>query len=116
MVLNLAVVGLGRWGKVLVDSVQDKSSVVRFGKAVTRDPVGATAYCAVRGIAPIGSFANALSDLAIDGIVLATPHSHLSRQVIDCAVGLKLVFVKKTFAHRCSGCWCSGRGLQDFIL
>ena len=96
--LNFAIVGLGRWGKVLVDSVQDKSSVVRFIMAVTRDPVGATGYCAVRGIAPIGSFADALSDPAIDGIVLATPHSHHSRQVIDCAAARKPVFVEKPFA------------------
>ncbi|MCA3610945.1 MAG: Gfo/Idh/MocA family oxidoreductase [Methylobacterium sp.] len=94
---TLAIAGLGRWGKVLVDSVQGKSDKVRFGVAVTRDPAAAQAYCSPKGIRPISSLEAALADPAIDGIVLATPHSRHGDEVIACARAGKAVFVEKPF-------------------
>jgi predicted dehydrogenase len=94
---TLAIVGLGRWGKVLVDSVQGKSEKVRFGVAVTRDPAAAEAYCSPKGIRAIPSLDAALADPEIDGIVLATPHSRHGDEVIACAKAGKAVFVEKPF-------------------
>jgi hypothetical protein len=34
--LNAAIVGLGRWGQHLVDSVHDKSDTIRFVAGATR--------------------------------------------------------------------------------
>lgn len=95
---SLAVVGTGRWAKVLVRSVQGQSDIVRFGVAVTRDPAAARAFCEPLGIRPVATLAEALADPAIDGIVLATPHSHHADEVIACAAAGKPVFVEKPFA------------------
>jgi predicted dehydrogenase len=95
---TLAIAGLGRWGKVLVESVQSSSELVRFGAAVTRDPAGAMAYCGPRGIRPMATLDEVLRDPAIDGVVLATPHSQHAAQVIACAGAGKPVFVEKPFA------------------
>ena len=94
---KLALAGLGRWGKVLINSVQGKSETVRFDMAVTRDPAAARAYCDPLGIKPVATLAEALADPAIDGIVLATPHSLHAEQVIQCAAAKKPVFVDKPF-------------------
>ena len=41
---DVAIVGLGHWGRTLVDSVQGKSSKIRFIAAVTRTPANVEAY------------------------------------------------------------------------
>lgn len=96
--ITLAIAGLGRWGKILVDSVQGKSKLVRFGAAVTRNPAAAIEYCTPLGIVPFSSLDAVLADPQIDGIVLATPHSHHASEVIACAKAGKSVFVEKPFA------------------
>ena len=95
--ITLALAGLGRWGKVLVNSVQGKSADVRFGVAITRDPAAAAAYCDPLGIKPVKSLTEALADRSVQGIVLATPHSHHADEVIACAKAGKPVFVEKPF-------------------
>jgi predicted dehydrogenase len=97
-VTSLAIVGLGRWGKVLVNAVQGRSDTVRFAAAVTRDPAAAAAYCEPLGIRPLASLDAALADPSIDGIVLATPHSRHADEVVACARAGKPVFVEKPFA------------------
>jgi hypothetical protein len=72
-VIDLAIVGIGRWGRVLVDSVQDKSPKVRFTKGVTRTPAKAAEYCAAKGIELAGSLEEVLADPAIDGWRRRTP-------------------------------------------
>ncbi|MHB2167640.1 Gfo/Idh/MocA family protein [Alsobacter sp. R-9] len=96
--ISLAVVGLGRWGKVLVNAVQGKSDSVRFAAAVTRDPASAAAFCDPLGIKPLPGLDAALADPSIDGIVLATPHSKHADEVVACARAGKPVFVEKPFA------------------
>jgi predicted dehydrogenase len=93
--ITLAVVGLGRWGKVLVDSVQGRSDVVRFGAAVVRDPAKAAADAQARGLALHAELDAALRDPSLDGIVLATPHSQHAGQIEACAAAAKPVLVEK---------------------
>ena len=50
-VINAAIVGLGRWGRTLVNSVQGKSSAIRFTAGHTRTRASAEAFCAENGIA-----------------------------------------------------------------
>lgn len=92
---SLAIAGLGRWGKVLVDSVQGRSDSVRFTAAVVRDPARAAADAAARGLAVHDRLEAVLSDPTIDGVVLATPHSQHAAQIIACACAGKPVFVEK---------------------
>jgi predicted dehydrogenase len=96
-VTTLAIVGLGRWGKVLVDSVQGRSDAVRFGAAVARDPAKAAADAEARGLRLHGALDAVLRDPGIDGIVLATPHSQHAAQIEACAAAGKPVLVEKPF-------------------
>lgn len=95
MVASLAIAGLGRWGKVLVDSVQGRSETVRFAAAVVRDTARSGADAEARGLAVHGALDAVLADPSIDGVVLATPHSQHASQIIACARAGKPVFVEK---------------------
>ncbi len=92
---NLAIVGLGRWGKVLVDSVQGRSPHVGFAAAVVRDAVRAAADAEARRLVVYTDLGVVLADPEIDGIVLATPHSRHAAEIEACARAGKPVFVEK---------------------
>lgn len=100
--INAAIVGLGRWGRRLVDSVQGEgvaaSSLIRFRKGHTRTPAKAQAYAERRGIDLVQSLDALLDDREIDAVVLATPHSGHVGQVLKCAQAGRAVFVEKPLA------------------
>ena len=93
----LAIVGLGRWGKVLVDSVQAKSETVRFIAAAGRDPSRIAEDAKVRGLTVAADLDALIADPSIAGIVLATPHSLHAAQIEACVMGSKPVLVEKPF-------------------
>lgn len=93
--INLAVVGMGRWGQVLVDAVQGKSDKVRFTAGVTRTPSKVADYAGAKGLAMKDRLEDLLADPSIGGIVLATPHSQHADQMVACAAAGKPVFVEK---------------------
>lgn len=94
---TLGVLGFGRWGKVLVDSVQGKSKTVRFGAAAARDSSRIAEEAAQRGLRVAPDFQTVLADTAIDGVVLATPHSLHGQQIEACIRAGKPVLVEKPF-------------------
>jgi len=73
--VRAAIVGLGRWGRSLVNSVQGKSDDIRFVLAHTRTRETAEDFCREKGIKLVDGYDQILSDPAIDAVVLATPHS-----------------------------------------
>lgn len=102
MHLNAALVGLGSWGQVLGRSVQGRSERIRIIRGVTRTPSKAAEFAKEMGI-PIGSdFQSVISDQAVDAIILATPHSQHSEQVIAAAKAGKHVYVEKPLALKAS--------------
>ena len=78
--IRAAIVGLGRWGRTLVNSVQGKSGAIRFTAGHTRTLASAEAFCAEHGIALKDDLEQILADPAIDAIVFATPHSQTARR------------------------------------
>ena len=44
--INAAIIGIGRWGQNLVNSVQGQSDVIRFVAGATRTPEKAKEYAA----------------------------------------------------------------------
>ena len=48
--LSVAIVGVGRWGQTLVNSVQGKSDNIRFTAGVTGTRSKAEEYCRKTGI------------------------------------------------------------------
>lgn len=95
--IDAAIVGLGRWGRALVESVQGKSSGLRFVLGVDPDPQ-AREFAARQGLKFSADYADALSDLAVNALVLATPHSLHLRQVVAAARAGKPVFCEKPLA------------------
>ncbi len=87
--IDAAIVGLGRWGRALLESVQGKSPKLRFLLGV--DP----AVDSVPGLQRSATLQDALADPAIRAVVLATPHSLHLRQVEAVAGAGKHVFCEK---------------------
>ncbi len=95
--IRAAIVGIGRWGRTLVTSVQGKSTAIRFVAGHTRTRASAEAFCAENGIDLRDDFDAVLADPAIDAVVLATPHSRHGEQVERAAAAGKHILVEKPF-------------------
>ncbi|MGE3924377.1 MAG: Gfo/Idh/MocA family protein [Lautropia sp.] len=100
--MRAAIVGLGRWGQRLVDSVQGEgiapSRSIRFVGGTTRTVERARDFARARGFELVPDLGTLLADPAIDAIVLATPHSQHVEQVLACAKARKAVYVEKPLA------------------
>jgi predicted dehydrogenase len=96
--LDCAIVGMGRWGRTLVESVQGKQGFgLRFVAGSTGTPEKARDWAATQGIAIHPGYAAVLADPAVRAVVLATPHGQHAEQVIAAAAAGKHVFVEKPF-------------------
>jgi predicted dehydrogenase len=93
--LRLALVGPGRWGRILVSSVQGISDTLKFTHVVARSPAKSAAWCQSKGIKVTKDLSSILENSQIDGIVLATPHSQHSNQIIQIAQAGKNLFCEK---------------------
>lgn len=91
--LPVAVIGLGWWGRIIVDQIakSDKLRVVRVadvsaaGESFARD----------RGLSFASDLAQVLRDDRVAGVVLCTPHSQHTAQIIAAARAGKHVFCEK---------------------
>jgi predicted dehydrogenase len=95
--INAAIVGLGRWGQNLVDSVQGRSEKIHFVTGVLRHPENARAYAGRQGLALSSDYDSVLADPAIDAVVLATPHTVHGEQMLRAIRAGKPVFTEKPF-------------------
>ena len=101
--LEAAIVGLGRWGQRLVDSVSSPASGrIRFTRGVVRTSPAARSYLERRGIAA-ATWEAVLADPAVKAVVLATPHTQHAEQVIAAARAGKHVFCEKPFTLEANG-------------
>jgi predicted dehydrogenase len=96
--ISAAIVGLGRWGRSLVESVHGKSRRIVFVRAIDPEPVEAGRFAADRGIPFSNRLEDALADPAVGAVVLVTPHSMHRDQVIAGARAGKHVFCEKPLA------------------
>ena len=95
--IRAAIVGLGRWGRNLVDAVR-QSEAIRFTTAHTRTAASVADFCRERGLHWVDHLDTILRDPAIDAVVFATPHSLHAEQIRRAAGAGKAVFVEKPFA------------------
>jgi predicted dehydrogenase len=98
--IDAAIVGLGRWGKSLVEAVQGKSRSLRFTRAVSRDPGKLRDYAAEHGLELVDALEPVLADPGIDAVALATPHSLHYQQILAIAAAGKAVFCEKPLTLR----------------
>ena len=95
--INAAIVGLGRWGQNLVNSIQSKSDKIRIVAGTTRTVEKAKDYAKQQGFPLHDAYGKVLSDPGINAVVLATPHSLHAEQIIAAAKDGKHVFTEKPF-------------------
>ena len=97
--ISAAIVGLGRWGRNLVQALHDHDRL-KIVRAVEPGIEGATDFCAKHRLQLTDHLDVVLADNAIDAVLLATPHSLHSAQVTACATARKQVFCEKPLALR----------------
>ena len=95
--LNTAIVGLGWWGRTLVQAARDYGAPLNFTRGVTLEPETVKDFVAEHAIA-LSSFEEVLADPAIQAVVLATPHSKHRAQVEAAAKAGKQIYCEKPFA------------------
>lgn len=96
--INAAIVGMGWWGKTLVDAVQGKSALIRFTAGHNRTRAKAEAYAKEKGITLHDDVAGILADPKIDAVVYAARHTERAGQIEQTVAAGKHVFVEKPFA------------------
>jgi len=92
--LNVAIYGMGNWGSRLIESVQGKSSKIRFACGITRDPAAHRGAADQYGMALTSHYADALRDPKIDAVLIATPHSLHCQHIVEAARAGKHVFAE----------------------
>jgi predicted dehydrogenase len=95
--LNAAIIGLGWWGKRLVEAV-DGSKLIRFSRAVTLEPELTRDFAEARKLKLGTSYEEVLADPTIEAVVLATPHTTHRAMVEAAAAAGKHVCCEKPFA------------------
>ena len=97
--INAAMVGLGWWGKTLVESVQGTSDTIQFVAGATRTVTPELqSFAAAQKFRLVENFEALLADPEVHAVVLATPHSLHSAQVMAAAKAGKHVFCEKPFS------------------
>lgn len=97
--VNAAIVGLGWWGKTLVEAVQQDSTDIRFVAGTTRTKTPEVqAFAVAQKFLLADSYEELLANPQVDAIVLATPHSMHAQQMIAAAAAKKHIFCEKPFA------------------
>ncbi len=116
--VRAAIIGLGRWGRALVTSVDDRSDDIRFVAGYTRTRATAEDFCAGKGVRLVDDFDAILSDPDIDAVVLATPHSQHEAQIKRAAAAGKHILVEKPITLDYAGAKSAAAAAQkaDVIL
>src|SRR6202166_1600714 len=97
--MNAAIVGLGWWGKTLVEAVQKDSDEIRFVAGTTRTKTPEVrAFADSQKFELVDTYEALLANPKVDAVVLATPHSMHAEQVIAAGGAKKHIFCEKPFA------------------
>jgi predicted dehydrogenase len=101
--IKVALVGLGWWGRKMVDTMAAHGDVLRITRAVDPAIDAAREFAAARNL-PLGeSLAEALADPDIDAVILATPHAFHEQQIAQAVAAGKHVFCEKPLALTSAG-------------
>ncbi|HYL89913.1 MAG TPA: Gfo/Idh/MocA family oxidoreductase [Burkholderiales bacterium] len=94
--LNVAVIGLGWWGRIIVPLARTSS---RLRVVRVADPVPAAAeFAHAQGVPLSKDLDDALRDPNVQGVVLCTPHTQHTDQILRAANAKKHVFCEKPLA------------------
>ena len=94
--LNVAVVGLGWWGKAIIGELKNNNKL-RVARAVDIAPASGD-WARAENIPFTDDYSAVLADPAIGAVVLTTPHTQHRAQVVAAAQAKKHVFCEKPLA------------------
>src|SRR5581483_3495053 len=92
--INVAIVGLGWWGKKLAESLR-VSTRIRVVRGFDPAPSAAQGFADTCGFPISGDYSSALEDPNVQAVLLATPHSLHAQQIERAAQAGKHVFCEK---------------------
>lgn len=96
--INAAIIGLGWWGRNIVQCVQGKSTKIRFVHGVSKEIDAALPLAEAHDFTLTDDLEQALADRHVEAVVLATPHSLHADQIVRVAAAGKPVFCEKPLA------------------
>jgi len=91
--LRVAICGLGWWGRVIVPLAKS-SAKLKVVRVVDPDPAGAD-FASSQNIPFSRKFEDAIDDPSVEGVVLCTPHTLHTDQIVRAANAGKHVFCEK---------------------
>lgn len=97
-VVRVAVVGLGRWARVLADAAK-KSDGLRIVNCFSRSEKNREDFSRRYGCRAAKSYAELLSDPEVEGILVTTPNDAHAAPIQEAAASGKHVYVDKPIAH-----------------
>ena len=92
--INVAVVGMGWWGKIIVPQLR-RNPKISVNTVVEVNPASITAFAQEHDVRVVDNLNAVLQDPAIEGVVLCTPHTLHTDQIIAAANAGKHVFCEK---------------------
>jgi len=96
--VGVALVGMGWWGKKMLNVLAAAPSDIRVVRAVEPNLETARVLCAEKGVALTADYADALSDPDVEAVVLATPHALHGAQIEAAVAAGKHIFCEKPLA------------------
>ncbi len=96
--IDAAVIGLGRWGKSIVEAVQGKSKRLRIIRGISKEPELVRDFAAANDFELSTEFDEAISDPRVKAVFLATPHSLHVKQISAVAALGKPIWSEKPLA------------------
>jgi predicted dehydrogenase len=109
--IRAAIAGLGWWGKHMVRRMQD-SDALRIVTAIETNPAHES-FATEHGLRFTRDFVGTLKDPEIDAVILCTPHSMHTEQVLAVAAARKHVFCEKPLALKRSDAERSVRACRE---
>ena len=91
---KVAVVGMGWWGKIIVPLIK-RSKKLSVSKVVEVNPAGIADFAKQHEVEVVTSLDDVLRDASIQGVVLCTPHTQHTDQIVAVADAGKHVFCEK---------------------
>jgi predicted dehydrogenase len=95
--IRAGMVGLGWWGKRLLEAAGPAGEHIRFVHAVSPRPDLRRDVAEAHGLRLSPTIAAMLRDPAVEAVVLATPHSMHADQIVEVAASGKPILCEKPF-------------------
>jgi predicted dehydrogenase len=96
--VGIALIGMGWWGQKMLSVLEAAPADIRVVHAVEPNIETVRARCAEKDITLSADYAAALSDPAVEAVVLATPHALHEQQIEAAVAARKHVFCEKPLA------------------